>query len=95
MWKNQTILRKIKWTQTLFPPIDALCETLRVACFSEGVRGLALTVRAASRREAMPKALPLAEKALRYAILPHPNDKYSYRPTYLTMPKSHTVQLRK
>jgi hypothetical protein len=47
---------------------DALYETLRVACFSVRVRGLALS-------EAMPKALPLVhevspigeEKALRCA----------------------------
>ena len=40
-------------------------ETLRVACFPVGVRILALSVGAASRREAMPLAQPLVEKALR------------------------------
>ncbi|WP_334921933.1 hypothetical protein [Nostoc sp.] len=36
---------------------------------------LALSVRVASRREAIPKAL-------RCAILPYPNDKYLRPPTY-------------
>ena len=47
---------------------DALYETLRVACFPEGVRGLALSVRVASRREAMPQALRCAISNLKSKI---------------------------
>ncbi|MEH2462473.1 hypothetical protein [Nostoc sp.] len=52
-----------------FNPKDVLYETLRVACFPEGVRGLALSVGAASLRVAMPLVQPLVEKALRCAIV--------------------------
>ncbi|YAG14073.1 hypothetical protein NSTC745_03410 [Nostoc sp. DSM 114161] len=46
----------IKTGFSILPPADA--------------RRLALSVRAASRREAMPLAKPLVEKALRCAIVP-------------------------
>ncbi|MEH2250355.1 hypothetical protein [Nostoc sp.] len=47
---------------------DALYETLLLAYFFAGVHGFALSVRVVSRREAMPLAQPLVEKALRCAI---------------------------